>query len=122
MMRFAAGNAQHIGDRPEQEDAFGFSDPARKDFVAHGGFVGGLAHGREASSTAVRAFISAYEAKPLSEPIAEALTRSLHEANKMVLSLAEKASQLNRVGTTIVAVVVDDASLHWISAGDSRIY
>ena len=39
-MRFVAGNAQHIGARPQQQDAFGFSDPDDPKFVAHGGFLG----------------------------------------------------------------------------------
>ena len=51
-MAFSAGNAQHIGSRSQQQDAFGFSDPAEQEFVAHAGFlgivadgVGGLTHG-----------------------------------------------------------------------------
>src|SRR6516225_11406414 len=108
-MRFAPGNAQHIGARQQQQDAFGFSDPSDKAFVAHGGFLGvvadgmgGLTQGSEASSTAVRSFLQAYKLKTAKESVAEALTRSLLEANRAVLRVAENAS-LGEVGTTLAA-------------------
>jgi PPM family protein phosphatase len=128
-MRFTAGNAQHIGARPDQQDAFGFSDPQDESFLAHGGFLGvvadgmgGLADGSEASHAAVRAFLCAYEAKPPNESVREALGRSLHEANRAVLAVAEKASSSDGVGTTLAAAAIVGDCLHWISAGDSRIY
>jgi serine/threonine protein phosphatase PrpC len=127
-MRFAAGNAQHIGARPQQQDAFGFSDPSDKAFVAHGGFLGvvadgmgGLTHGSEASSVAVRSFLQAYKLKTAKEPVADALARSLQEANRVVLQVAGDASP-GAVGTTLAAAVALGDSLHWIAAGDSRIY
>jgi protein phosphatase len=127
-MRFAPGNAQHIGARQQQQDAFGFSDPSDKAFVAHGGFLGvvadgmgGLTQGSEASSTAVRSFLQAYKLKTAKESVAEALTRSLLEANRAVLRVAENAS-LGEVGTTLAAAVMRGDSVYWISAGDSRIY
>jgi len=127
-MRFALGNAQHIGARQQQQDAFGFSDPSDKAFVAHGGFLGvvadgmgGLTQGSEASSTAVRSFLQAYKLKTAKESVAEALTRSLLEANRAVLRIAENASS-GEVGTTLAAAVMSGDSVYWISAGDSRIY
>ena len=128
-MRFAVGNAQDIGARPEQQDAFGFSDPRDETFVSHGGFLGvvadgmgGLSHGSEASHVAVRAFLRSYELKSPGESIREALRRSLLEANRAVVSLAEKAGSADGVGTTLAAAVLHQNELHWISAGDSRIY
>jgi len=83
-MAFSAGNAQHIGSRSQQQDAFGFSDPAEQEFVAHAGFlgivadgVGGLTHGSEASQSAVRAFLQAYRLKSPEESIVSALSRCL---------------------------------------------
>ena len=64
-MKFSPGIAQHIGARADQQDAFGFSDPAEKSFVSHGGVaavvadgMGGLENGKEASQTAIRAHFS----------------------------------------------------------------
>ena len=127
-MRFVAGNAQHIGARKQQQDSFGFSDAGNKDFVAHGGFLGvvadgmgGLTKGHEASSVAVRAFLQAYERKAPSEAVPDALARAFGEANRAVVQLAAGASSSD-AGTTLVAAVLHDNSLYWISAGDSRIY
>jgi hypothetical protein len=39
-----------------------------------------------------------------------------------VLAVAEKASSDNGVGTTLAAAAIVDDALHWIAAGDSRIY
>jgi PPM family protein phosphatase len=128
-MKFSPGNAQDIGARSEQQDAFGFSDPSQTAFVAHGGVVaviadgmGGLAHGSEASHTAVSAFLQAYEAKAPEEAIPDALLRSIHVANDAVSALAKAADTKNGLGTTLAAAVMHDESLYWISAGDSRVY
>jgi len=127
-MGFAAGNAQHIGARPQQQDAFGFSDPSDRAFVSHGGFlgvvadgVGGLTHGSEASQSAVGTFLQAYHLKSPKESIPDALARSLREANAAVLRVASDPSA-EGAGTTLVAAVLHDQSLYWIAAGDSRIY
>jgi protein phosphatase len=126
-MRYSAGNAQHIGARQQQQDAFGFSDPGDKGLAEHGGFLGvvadgmgGLTKGSEASGAAVRSFLQAYKLKTATESIADALMRSLQEANRAVLQLAGGGE--GGVGTTLAAAVVHNDSLHWIAAGDSRIY
>ncbi len=122
------GNCQHIGARSIQQDAFGFSDKDDLVFVAHGGVLavladgmGGMAHGGEASHMAVRAFLQAYMAKSVDENVPTALRRALDEANQAVISLAYQADEEN-VGTTMVAAVIYDEVLHWVSVGDSRLY
>lgn len=128
-MKFVAGNAQNIGARPQQQDAFGFSDPGDPKFVAHAGFLGvvadgmgGLTHGSEASRSAVLAFLDAYKRKTVAESIPKALTRCLGEANLGVLRVAQSVPAGDEVGTTLVAAALHDHTLHWISVGDSRIY
>jgi protein phosphatase len=127
-MNYAAGNAQHIGARPEQQDAFGFSDPRHRSFTEHAGFLGvvadgmgGMAGGREASQTAVRVFLRAYEAKSPHETIPDALYRCLEEANRAVCAL-DVSGDGPGTGTTLAAAVLHESGLHWISAGDSRVY
>jgi PPM family protein phosphatase len=128
-MKFVAGNAQDIGARPQQQDAFGFSDPGDPKFVAHAGFLGvvadgmgGLTHGSDASRSAVHAFLSAYTRKSAGESIPKALTRCLGEANLGVLRVAQNVPPGDEVGTTLVAAVLHDHTLYWVSVGDSRIY
>lgn len=128
-MTYPFGSAQHIGGRQQQQDAFGFSDPARQDFLSHGGFaavvadgMGGLAHGDVAGRTAAKAFLAAYEAKTAGESIADALSRSLLAANEAVCDLADHLGASGDIGTTLVAAVVSGESLHWVSAGDSALF
>lgn len=128
-MNIIPGNAQHIGARAEQQDAFGFSDIADKSFTRHGGVLavvadgmGGLANGREASNLAVRTMLAAYAAKVSTETIPAALYRSITEANRAVYDFAHSQGKAGGVGTTLIATVLQGEELHWISAGDSRIY
>lgn len=129
-MTYIMGNAQDIGKREQQQDAFAFSDPEDRAFVTHGGFLGfvadgmgGMAYGSEASQRAVKAFLQTYQDKSPAESIQEALKEALHEANTAVLSLiGEKGMSRGEVGTTLSAAVIHQGGLYWISVGDSRIY
>jgi serine/threonine protein phosphatase PrpC len=128
-MRFLPGNAQHIGARQSQQDSFGFADPNDQAFLAHGGFLaivcdgmGGMEHGDAASRTAVRAFLEAYRRKLPEESIPAALDRSVHEANFQVVSMARSMGMVEGIGTTLVAVAMHEASLYFISVGDSGIF
>ena len=123
------GNAQHIGSREEQQDAFGFSDIDDHAFTRHGGVVavvadgmGGHLMGRESSQLAVRIFLKEYMAKSPEETIEKALMRSLEAANHEVHTMAKKHRVENDSGTTLVAGVIFNDLLHFISVGDSRLY
>lgn len=128
-MEITPGNAQHIGSRKEQQDAFGISSLEDLGFISHGGVLavvadgmGGLAEGARASGLAVKAFLAAYARKTEEEKIEEALERAILETNEAVSSLARDLQQEDNCGTTLVAAVVHESGLYWIYAGDSRIY
>lgn len=128
-MRVVPGNAQHIGARKEQQDAFGFSDPSDRSFVAHGGILaivcdgmGGHANGREAAQGAVRAFLETYAAKDPDEVPEEAMARALSAANEEVRRIARESGQEGNCGSTLVSAAIVDNRLLWTSVGDSRIY
>jgi len=125
------GNAQIQGARPEQQDAFGFSDKDDAIFVQHGGVLavvadgmGGHAWGGEASRVAVKTFLRTYMGKPKNGKIPDALLRSFNAANQAVCEFAKTKGELDNCGTTLVAAVVhpQSLSLDWIGTGDSRIY
>jgi len=118
-----------VGTREEQQDFFGFSDPNDADFIKHGGRLsivcdgmGGLENGQEASHCAVETFLEAYRKKSPNESIPDALYRSVNFANKRVLEMAESFGQVENCGSTLVAAVVHNDSLYWISVGDSHVY
>jgi len=126
-MKFTPGNAQHIGARQEQQDAFAFSDPSDKNFLAHGGLLavvsdgmGGLSNGQQASMSAVRAFLAEYEKKQKDETIPAALMRGLRAAFDAVQAVNQGGS--GQAGATLVAAAARDRELYWVSVGDSHLY
>jgi serine/threonine protein phosphatase PrpC len=128
-MLLIPGNAQHIGQRQQQQDSFGFSNLGDAEFRKHGGILavvadgmGGMAHGDAASRAALKAFLQAYESKTEVEPIADALLRSIQAANAGVYQLALEMDAAEEMGTTLVATVLKNDQLHWVSAGDSAIF
>jgi protein phosphatase len=125
-MRIIPGNAQAIGDRENQQDAFGFSDFGDHAFKLHGGILmvlcdgmGGLANGAAASLAAVDAVIAGYQRKQPSEDIPSALDRAILEAHRAVCAVSGDSGA---AGTTVVAAVVWQDRLYWDSLGDSRLY
>lgn len=128
-MNILPGNATYQGKRPEQQDSFGFTRFDDRTFGAHAGVMaivadgmGGFFNGAAASREAVAAMRSAYERKEKWESIPDALLRSLGRANMAVRNLASDIDKAGYVGTTLVAAVVFEDSLYWISVGDSRLY
>ncbi|MFZ4789738.1 MAG: trypsin-like peptidase domain-containing protein [Candidatus Competibacteraceae bacterium] len=129
-MKLRPGNAQHLGTRREQQDAFGFSDLDDPTFTAHGGVLaaladgmGGMEQGREAAQVAIATLLQHYAAKDPAIPPAVALQLAVQAANTAVNQLT-RATGLSEgaAGATLVVVVVHEARLYWIAVGDSRIY
>jgi len=123
------GYAQHIGEREEQQDAFGFSKWEAAEATDREGVLavladgmGGYAMGKEAGQLAVQTMLSQYNGKTAAEVIPRELEQALHQANRAVYELALHHELEWSVGTTLIAVVIQEGQLHWISAGDSRIY
>jgi PPM family protein phosphatase len=128
-MRYLPAHAQHIGARHYQQDSIGLADPEDHAFTAHGGFLavlcdgmGGMEHGDVASQTAVRAILDAYAQKIPAESIPAALERAAREANEHVIAAALDLGLKEGVGTTLVAAVLHDGYLYFVSVGDSALY
>jgi protein phosphatase len=128
-MRYLPAHAQHIGARHYQQDSIGLADPEDRAFLAHGGYLavlcdgmGGMQHGDVASQTAVRAILDAYAQKLPAESIPAALERAARDANQQVIAAALDLGLQEGVGTTLVAAVLHDGYLYFVSVGDSAIY
>jgi protein phosphatase len=124
-MKITPGNAQDIGARKERQNLFCFSDSVNARFVAHAGRLavvadgtGGPANGGSTSTLAVRSFLREYESKRAPESIPAALQFSLAAAFRAVGSLHQSAE----ADSSLMAAVVCQDLLYWISVGHSHIY
>ncbi len=123
------GNAQWIGARQEQEDAFGFAGFDARGQAGPDGVLavvadgmGGLSEGRAASQGAVSGFLAAWAGQPPDLAVTERLLGAITATNQVVHNLARATAGEGEVGTTLVAAAIHQGHLFWISAGDSRIY
>lgn len=123
------GNAQFIGSRNDQQDSFGFSDIENIDLVEKVGVLavladgmGGLEKGKDASNVAVKEMLNSFAESPGDEPTVQILNRILHLTNSSILEFADKYDLYRGMGTTMIAAVIKEESLYWISVGDSRLY
>ena len=129
-LKLVPSNYQHIGSRDRQEDSFAFSDLNDRKVVEKKGVLaviadgmGGLARGDRASQVAVRIFLREYNNKNDHNSIEHFMRRALTIANYAVFDLAldEKGQEVD-LGTTLVAVLVEQGKMHWVSVGDSLVY
>ncbi len=115
------------GDRVRQEDDYGvFELPPELDagdlllVLADG--MGGEHAGARASALTVRDFIETYDAVPAAT-VPERLERTLAHVNqRMALEVASDPERLEGMGCTVLAVVLAEEGLYWISVGDSPLW
>lgn len=129
-LKIVPSNYQHLGDRDRQEDAFAYSDFADPDLVKKKGVLavvadgmGGLENGDRASQLAVSVFLQEYSTLESAGALDQFLRKAISRANYAVFDLAfDQYGREISLGTTLVAVIIHDGMMHWISAGDSLIY
>jgi protein phosphatase len=123
--RFAA--LQSKGKRYYQEDDFGFLDDRDSSdsenehtllVVADG--MGGHAAGAKASQIVTESFIDTYQRSDGS--ISSRLQTSLQQCNDEIVEASKKSKALKGMGTTLLAAVVSNGGLEWISVGDSPLW
>lgn len=113
-----ASIAQWIGNRKQQEDAYGVKYyPSGALAVVCDG-MGGHHHGELASRTAVKAFIAHFEQAGGSFP--SRMAAALAGANKAVGQVFSKFSSYG--GTTLLAAWIGAGVVWWISVGDSPLF
>jgi PPM family protein phosphatase len=114
-MRVEAGVRSDVGRmRQRNEDAYLVKDSL---FVVADG-IGGHRGGDVASALALETI----ESVAPEETTLEALVEDIKRANQAVLERGEADRDLRGMGTTITAVLVDDARAHVAHVGDSRAY
>jgi protein phosphatase len=106
--------------RPSNEDAFGLS-------VEHGVYVvcdgmGGAAAGEVASTLAVAEVMQWLTQRPRTSPLPIEAAEAIAAANEAIFSRSQRNQKLNGMGTTLVALLVEDRRAWMVNVGDSRGY
>ena len=119
--RFAA--RQIPGGREYQEDDYGLIESGASDrdevlVIADG--MGGQVSGDTASHTVIKTFIETYS--DTTGLISDRLRACLKAANDALASAIGAHPALAGMGTTVVATVISQRGLEWISVGDSPLW
>ena len=115
------------GSRSQQEDDYGvFELPPELEggdlllVLADG--MGGEQAGARASALAVRGFVDAYDTATVAA-IPDRLEQTLAHVNeRMARDVASDPYRLHGMGCTLLAVVLAEEGLYWISVGDSPLW
>lgn len=120
------GNAQHIGARNNQEDAFGFSDISPEAIATRGVFavlcdgMGGLSGGRETAMATVSAVLCAAKCHDFRHGFDGKITSVIEAIGKQVYEQYNLKSF--QTGATLAVTYVYEDKLYFACVGDSRIY
>lgn len=121
----AIGNAQHIGNRESQQDCFGISDIYDAKMLNEKGVLvvladgmGGMSNGDVISNAVVHEMQARFSEMQPSEDPAKLLLHLL----KAAIEAAGRAQQgASKGGSTVVAALIHQSRLYFLSVGDSRI-
>ena len=128
MFRFDIAGAQIDGARDYQEDAFlitrvGESADSRGAallIVADG--MGGHAAGNVASNMAVQTFNKLLTSRYPTDDLTRIMREGVRQANLSITETVRETAALKGMGCTMVAALVEESALRWISVGDSHLY
>jgi formylglycine-generating enzyme required for sulfatase activity/serine/threonine protein phosphatase PrpC len=125
--QFELAGAQIDGARDYQEDAFLIThltdaegNPSALIIVADG--MGGHAAGNVASNMAVQAFNKHVSANYPTDNPADILYECVIMANNSIKDTIQETPALAGMGCTMVAAILEDGKLWWVSVGDSHLY
>ena len=117
-----------IGRRDSQQDSFGLSELKEKADMEKKGILaivadgmGGLSDGDRMSQLVVITMLKGFDEEEGALPSASLLLKLVHDANVAVTNNLGELN-LGKCGSTLVAAIVKDSRLSWISVGDSHIY
>jgi serine/threonine protein phosphatase PrpC len=120
-VRYAAAAVTDRGrKRPSNEDAFGYSVEDGVYVVCDG--MGGAAAGEIASSIAVDEVLRLLCARDRNASLPAVAEEAICAANTAIFSRAQRNHKLSGMGTTLVALVVEEARVWVLNVGDSRCY
>ena len=110
------------GDRPEQQDSFGYQLHTNEGLVILCDGMGGLSGGSRASDLAVTRILDTYDQRYPSYDPETLLKEAVVMADADVAALKGADGRALGAGSTCVAVIIKERKLFWNSVGDSRAY
>jgi serine/threonine protein phosphatase PrpC len=116
--KIAIGNAQNIGNRKRQEDSFATLVDEDQVLAVIADGMGGLNSGKKASELVTNNFMEQFCRTYDINSINQFLVNSLHNSNNKLLQRATT----EKIGTTLIATVIEDNLLYWVAVGDSHLY
>lgn len=124
---YRIGKLHEIGNREEQQDAFAVSDVSQTDEIRRNGLIaivadgmGGLQDGDKISSMVVLSLFQDFHNQKAGTDVSQLLLSMLANANKTVNQFL--GEEIGSCGSTLVAGIIKEDKLYWISVGDSHIY
>lgn len=115
----AVGNCVIGMRRTNNEDAIYINEQKNLYLVADG--MGGCNAGEVASSTAISAFVEAMENAEIGETL-DKMMNAVAECNKKVYQKSRENIEFLDMGTTLVAVTIENGKMFVVHVGDSRVY
>ncbi len=115
----AVGRINNIGNRRNQQDSFGSCAVGTGLLAVLADGMGGLSSGEMVSQKIVLSALSLapkLQHTAFDGALSKMLCRINDEVNQML------CTSTNKCGSTMVAVLIQQKRMHWISVGDSRIY
>lgn len=120
------GSINNIGKRKEQQDSLFVADIHDKQTLRSRGMLaviadgmGGMKGGAAIGKLVTTAFAEKYAGQSISEPAAFLLDA----AREAETSVEKYIAETNETGgSTVVAILIKDSNLHFISIGDSTLY
>lgn len=121
-------NIHNIGKRESQQDSFGISDLSDTKLCKENGIfalvadgMGGLSNGAEVSAIVTTFMLKYFSKSSGVKNIPDFMLEMLQSANKEVRKYLTNHGN-HQSGSTLVAVIMKDNEMHFITVGDSRIY
>ncbi|WP_371171502.1 PP2C family protein-serine/threonine phosphatase [Aliiroseovarius sp. 2305UL8-7] len=115
-----------MGDRDHQEDcvAFSVNNSATSAFIVLADGMGGHKAGEIASALVVKHMLTYFKTHILDQELSDAdirvlLRHSVEQANTKLSRYQEKYPDTRGMGTTLIAALLQEDRLYWISVGDS---
>jgi protein phosphatase len=111
-----------VGTRDEQQDCAYYKKSVNGVFAVVCDGMGGMVDGQIASTVTVEKTKELYLSKDTTESIPAFFFRIVDILDERVCSLKNSEGERLTAGTTIVAAVIENNNLYWLSVGDSRLY